>query len=331
MWGRHDKRPGRPLIRPREDWVWSAEPTHEPIVSRELFNMVEERALSNTHAMKAGMPRRARKQPSPHTHRVYPLRGRVRCGLCGHRMEGSHQKGSNWYRCQYVYRRGTAAAALVNHPKVHGVKEDKLLAPVLDFLIRRVFAPDRLQLLRYELGAADASPWEQHAADAERLDAELGKIDRSLRAQTLRLEEHEDPNHPVVALATQRIVELSTRKAAVTDALQALKNKQPAGPHPDEIVAILDAVPDLLPAIATATEADLAELFQAFNAEVLYERDSQILKLAATVTPELIPDLANTNDRPGGRSQDNEVAGERSDRISDLAVPVGRAAPGWPG
>jgi hypothetical protein len=146
-------------------------------------------------------------------------------------------------------------------------------------------------------------------AGAKQLFAELGKIDRSLRAQTLRLEEHEDPNHPVVALATQRIVELSTRKAAVADALQALKNKRPRRPHPDEIVAILDAVPDLRPAIATATEADLAELFQAFNAEVLYERDSQILKLAAMITPELMPDLANTNDRPEGGSQDNEVAG----------------------
>lgn len=33
-------------------------------------------------------------------HRVYVLRGRVHCGLCGRRMEGTHQKGSNYYRCR---------------------------------------------------------------------------------------------------------------------------------------------------------------------------------------------------------------------------------------
>jgi hypothetical protein len=89
-----------------------------------------------------------------------------------------------------------------------------------------------------------SSTREEHNTDAERLEDELRKINRSLRAQTLRLEEHEDPNHPIVALASERIVELSTRKAAVTDALETLKAKLPAGHHPDEILAMLDALPD---------------------------------------------------------------------------------------
>ncbi len=288
VWGRHDKRPGHPLIRPRSEWVWSAEPTHEPIVSRELFDMVEEQAQKNTNAMKAGMPRTARTQKTL-PGRFYPLRRRLRCGLCGYRMEGSHQKNSNWYRCAYVYRRGAAAATVTNHPKVHGIKEDKVLGPILDFLVRRVFAPDRLQLLRADLTAATASPWEEHTAEVQRLDAELSKINRSLRAQTLRLEEHEDPTHPIVALATERIVELSTRKSAVTDALNALKTKRPAGHHPDQIVAVLDAVPDLRPTIATATEEELAEIFSAFDVQIAYDKDRQVLNLAATITPELDP------------------------------------------
>jgi site-specific DNA recombinase len=308
VWGRNDKRPGHPQIRPREEWVWSATPTHEPIVSKELFDIVEERAQRNTIAMKAGMPREARTHKTQKG-RLYPLRGRVRCGMCGYRMEGSHQKGSNWYRCQYVYRRGAAAAAVTNHPKVHGIKEDKLLDPILDFLARRVFGPDRLRLLREELADATASTWEEHTAEAERLEGELRKINRSLRAQTLRLEEHEDPKHPIVALASERIMELSTRKAAVTDALETLKEKRPAGHHPDEIVAMLDAVPDLRKTIATATEEELAEIFRAFDVEITYDKNLQVLNLAATITPELLPDPANENDRPGRRSQDNDIAG----------------------
>ncbi|MGH2903257.1 MAG: recombinase family protein [Solirubrobacteraceae bacterium] len=310
VWGRNDKRPGRPQIRPRAEWVWSTQPTHEPLVSRELFEMVEERAQRNASAMKAGMPRAAHKDVKPQARRLYPLRGRVRCGMCGHRMEGSHQKGSNWYRCQYVYRRGAAAAALAGHPKVHGVKEDKLLEPALDFLARRIFGPDRLRLLHDELAGASASDWQQHAAEAERLEEELRKLDRSLRMQALRLEEHEDPNHPIVALASERIVELTARKAAVTDGLNTLKTKRPAGHDPDEVLAMLDAVPDLRPALATATEEKLAAIFRAFDVEITYDRDKQTIKLAATITPELIPDFdPDENDRPEERSQINDIAG----------------------
>jgi hypothetical protein len=33
---------------------------------------------------------------------------------------------------------------------------------------------------------------------------------------------------------------------------------------------------------------------------IIYDRDRQRLTLAATITPELAPDLANENDRPEG-------------------------------
>src|SRR5271168_1170541 len=77
----------------------------------------------------------------------------------------------------------------------------------------------------------------------------------------------EDPAHPIVALATERIVELSTRKAAVTDALEALNEKRPAGHHPDEILSMLNAVPDLRQTLKTAAHDELAEIFRAFRRE----------------------------------------------------------------
>jgi site-specific DNA recombinase len=306
VWGRNDKRRGRQQIRPRDEWVWSANPTHEPLVSRELFDMVEQRAERKARAMKVGMPRQSHKQVKRQAQRLYPLRGRVRCALCGHSMEGSHQRGSNWYRCQYVRRRSDAAATHADHPKVLGIKEERLLEPILDFLSRRIFSADRLRLLRDELAASTASTWEEHAVEASRLEAELSKVNRSLRAQTLRLEEHDDPAHPVVALASERIVELSTQKAAIADALDALAAKRPAGHHPDEIVAMLDAVPDLRPTIEKATDEELAEIFKAFDVRITYDKNRQALDFAATITSELMP---NENDRPEGRSRVSDIAG----------------------
>jgi hypothetical protein len=122
----------------------------------------------------------------------------------------------------------------------------------------------------------------------------LEKIKRSLRAQTLRLEEHDDPSHPVIAAASERIVELSTRKSAVADALDALRAKRPAGHHPDEIVAMLDTVPDLRPALNAASDEELVEIFRAFDLTITYDKPEQRLHLAATITPELLPVLCPT-------------------------------------
>jgi site-specific DNA recombinase len=154
--------------------------------------MVEDRARGNEAKMKAGMARSHAPSNKHRPGRFYPLRGRVRCGLCGRSMEGCHQKGSNWYRCQYVTRRGPIAADIADHPRVLGVKEANVLNPVLDFLARRIFGPDRLRLLRAELADSTTATWREQDAELERLTGELRDIDRSLHRQTLRLEEHED-------------------------------------------------------------------------------------------------------------------------------------------
>jgi DNA repair exonuclease SbcCD ATPase subunit len=172
-----------------------------------------------------------------------------------------------------------------------------VLEAILAFLARRVFGPDRLRLLRDELADATSSTWEEHKAELERLESELTSINRSLRAQTLRLEEHEDPTHPVVALATERIEELSARKSAVTDRISTLKAERPAGHDPEEVAAMLDAIPDLSETLATASPQKLAEIFKAFDVTITYDKTNERLNLGATITPELLP---LDDDRPGG-------------------------------
>src|ERR1035437_943294 len=235
--------------------------------------------------------------------RVKPRPGGARSARRGHRHDRRVSR-----------RRGSAAAEYAEHPQVLGIKEDNLLEPILSFLARRVFGPERLCLLRDELADATASTWEDHNTELERLQGELREIERSLRRQTLRLEEREDPTHPVVALAIERIEELSTRKAAVTDATQTLKTKRPAGHDPDEILAILDAVPDLRKVLNLASAEQLARIFRAFDVTITYDKPNRRLNLAATITPELIPEpelspkpekipKPEKGDHPEGRSR----------------------------
>jgi hypothetical protein len=66
------------------------------------------------------------------------------------------------------------------------------------------------------------------------------EVQQALRRQVLRLEEHDDPDHPVIKLATQRIEELSGRAEAIERALEELAQpSQKAGPTAREIEALL--------------------------------------------------------------------------------------------
>jgi hypothetical protein len=68
---------------------------------------------------------------------------------------------------------------------------------------------------------------------------------------------------------------------------------------------MLDAVPDLRQTLKVAAHDELAEIFRAFNVRITYDKNRQVLDLAATITPELLPALLNKSDRPEERSQDN--------------------------
>jgi hypothetical protein len=63
------------------------------------------------------------------------------------------------------------------------------------------------------------------------------------------------------------------------------------------------------PALNAANDEELVEIFLAFNLTITYDKPGQRLHLAATITPELLPESPNNSDRPEGRSQINGIAG----------------------
>jgi hypothetical protein len=88
-------------------------------------------------------------------------------------MEGTHQKGSNYYRCRASATRGNSAARVAGHPGALQIKEDTVLDAVLKFMDRRLFGPERLKRLRDELARASGDQDEQHTKELEHLQAEL--------------------------------------------------------------------------------------------------------------------------------------------------------------
>ena len=161
---------------------------------------------------------------------------------------------------------------MAGHPRVLGIKEDVVLDALREFMADRLFGPDRLRLLGEELAASATAAPQSIESDRERLQAEQRKIEDSLRRQALRLEEHDDPDHPVVKLAKQRIEELSGQRDSVAGALADLERQRPEGPSPDEIEAMLRGVPDLTEALAAAESDELIELLDAFDVSISYDK-----------------------------------------------------------
>lgn len=293
------------------------------LIPKELFELVEQRAAENHHRATLRAPKDYVQPSHVGRGRLYVLRGRVRCAICGRRMEGSHQKGANWYRCQYVYKRGIAAADAAGHPRVLGVKEADILEPLFEFLGRRVFGPERLELLRHELAEVAAAGGDEHAAEAAALARNLDANQQAVDRQALRLEEHDDPAHPVVAAAKRRIEELARERAVLEEAVLRLEQRRPNELRPDEVTAMLAAVPDLRDALRRSNPVELAELFDAFDVTVTYDKTSRSLELAAVVATGGPP--PETQRPPKGRSQDSDIAGARLGRISPTAWSTGSA------
>jgi hypothetical protein len=102
----------RKAMRPntRDRWVLSEEIVHDPIVDPDVFAAAQERIAAGKHRPMV------RKRP---TSKPYVVRGLVRCGTCGRRMEGSWRHGRCYYLCRLAdpleYARSQALDA--EHPR----------------------------------------------------------------------------------------------------------------------------------------------------------------------------------------------------------------------
>jgi recombinational DNA repair protein (RecF pathway) len=108
------------------------------IIEKDPFDLVRAAADQNTRTIASGRAKPYVGEQRKNG-RVYPTSGHAFCVLCGCRLEGSYQREKHWMRCQFVQRRGAAAAEVTGHPKSLQVKEQLLIDALTDFLARRVF------------------------------------------------------------------------------------------------------------------------------------------------------------------------------------------------
>jgi site-specific DNA recombinase len=272
---------------PPSVWVWSPEPTHEPLVTKSIFD-----AAAGTAERRQRSRDGASLNSHPETTRSYLLRSFVVCDACGRRMYGRFNKSRTYYVCQPALNHaGKVAERFPDHPASIWIREDPLLAAITEFFTQRILGPDRSAVLALDLGTVD------HRADADRaskLDALRKSLDdnRNRQDRLIRtLETQDDPDGGVFTRVQDRLRELEVDRRTKLDALANLE-----GPDFEEAIPVdlLDQLPVLGADLLDAPAEQLRHLFEAFRLVVRYNKPDHRALVQVTLTDDTIDHL-NTN------------------------------------
>lgn len=174
---------------PPSEWVWSPQPVHEPLVTRELYD-----------AAAAARPRRdpvARNRTLPNPpQNTYPLRSYLRCALCGRRIWGKTQPGGLvYYLCVKDRRQHADRPWFEHHPDTVRVRATTIEPLVDQFLAAHGAAAQSCTPATFStegLSAASSTGTEHTAA--------LRRRQRRLIAELELLGESELPSGELAAL-----------------------------------------------------------------------------------------------------------------------------------
>ncbi|MGW1802347.1 zinc ribbon domain-containing protein [Streptomyces sp. NPDC001984] len=247
--------------------VWSNEPAHEAIISPNRFAAVQ--TLRRQRARNHGRQERAGKQGG----RPYALRGRVRCSLCGRKMQPATIRNSVYYRCEFKDQEEALYPDLT-HPRTVNLRED-IVCQALDQWIARASAPDRLTATITVLShaSAAASTAETHTPEQTQARQAIKDRERRLARYQAALEAGVDP-----AVVTQWINHAQRDKEAARkklDALPAVTRKKEPPLDAQQIREITESLGDIAQRIHTASTEKKGPLYEALGITISYEKPTR--------------------------------------------------------
>ncbi len=285
------------------EWVWSPLPTHEPLVTRELFD-----AVCVMRTARQGSRSGAGRNSHPATRRSYVLRSYVRCDLCGRRMFGKSRHEIPYYACQPDPNEHRNQPWFPAHPKSLWIREEILLTAVARFFATRVFGPDRRAHLRTALEASRRTdgPAERIARERTALEQGIatiedrqGRLIRALADAGAAAggggQPSEEPDPETERAYRDGIrkehAALGAQRRALAEQLARLDVPEPAA-QPD-YSALVDMLPLLDVDLALLPEEKQRRLYEAFGLEMRYNRPEKTLTLQVAIPAHLVDELAS--------------------------------------
>jgi site-specific DNA recombinase len=276
---------------PPDQWIWSDQPAHPPIITRPMFDAAQ--AIATGHRTAGDHPDAS---PQPLARRTYALRGRVRHRTCQRRMCGTTRTSprywaegpdysNTYYKCTHDSDNPKHAAAHPDHPRTVTVREDVLVDIIRDGLARHMFGPDRHALLTAQIPASAAQATEQRDRQRDHLTKELARIDLAQRSQITQIDTLDPDPANTAAQAMrhrcyERFAELQTERQTTQTQLETLDHTTTR----DDDTSLLDLIPLLAHTIDIHPEHIQAALYQAFDIQALYKDDMNQVSIFATIT-----------------------------------------------
>jgi hypothetical protein len=265
--------------------VRSREQAHPAIVSVETFTQAQLRRRSRS----AGGIRNLGKLERTRTTgtRPYLLRGLVRCGLCGRRMQGAViRKRETYYRC-LARTLAPGSAALAGHPRTVNLREFDVVEP-LNAWIGFLFSKGNVERTVAALVASqdgDAKPSAHEAARKRFADAE-SRLKRFQDAIAAGI----DPSALVDA-----INEAQAQRAAARAELDGAP--APSLITDAEVYAMIDSLGDVGSALKDAEPGSLERLYRELGLGLRYEPQERAVDVL------LAPRVVNGRVRGGNRTR----------------------------
>ncbi len=245
-----------------KEWIWSTETTHPAIIEPETFARAQELAGGGAHR---GARRTTRRK------NTYLLRGLMRCGSCGSRMQGSWNHDRAHYRCKVPSE--YALANKVEHPPTIYVREDHVV-PALDEWIAAIFDPANLDQTVAALIAAQGPTDIDHArsvAAKQQLEETNTKIARLVAAI--------EDGSPI-ELVGERLQQL---RATKTLAERELRLARPADQLTEESVReLIASVGPIGTVLAEADPDAKALLYNELGLELTFDATRRLVEVQAS-------------------------------------------------
>lgn len=240
---------------PVDEWIWSDELAHPPLVSVELWDAVQLLLAENQRA--------ATRTPRPGRH--YVLASRVRCGHCGRQMEGSWNHDRPYYRCQVHPNDPTERG---DHPRTIYVREDALL-PGLHRWIGTLFDPEHLDSTSQALAAASQpDPEDQRRSDD--LRSKIAELDRAIDGYRRVIREQPDTAGTVGRWIAECMQERKRLEYALTGGTTTSRLTA------EDIKALVAGLHDICATIAQASPADREVVYAELGIHLTYHPDGRV-------------------------------------------------------
>jgi site-specific DNA recombinase len=327
--GRRRRKGGKKLWTPPSEWIWTPEPTHEPLVDKATWDAAQAMGRRHGNVRDPEMPTR---RPG----RRYKYRSRLYCSICHRRMYGGAQPSGGrellYYRCPHDAGTRRHHTAYPDHPNVR-IREDLVAAAVARFFTERVFGPGRAALQAAHMPASAADQAQQNADRAQAIRKQLARIDTAEAALITELETPADPADPAAQALRGRIrarfTELYAQRTELETHLAALDSSSPAELNDptllDELPTLAD-LPSLADIITHAPEGLIERLLAAFDLQATYNPGKHQMTIHAVITdatPQAAADLLADPRADHNRAPAPARPATTQDQLGDLAGHTG--------